>query len=144
MAETDIGFKIHGKFYPLIPRDDWTVDETRACRTVAGMPLDKLVELGDHYMINVTFATASWWRGNPMASESEVLTAVGQLKAKDIEFIGGQADDASPPEETPGDDSSANTETPSEPTQGNTDQPTSGTPASPTGSTSGPPSQSDS
>ena len=140
----DIGFKIHGKFYPLIVPDDWTVNETRLARAVAGDPLGRLVQKGDHYMINVAYAAAAWWRANPLASEEDAEAALGSLTAKDIEFVGGQPDDAGPPDETPSEDSSASTGASSEETPENTDPPTSGTPDSPTGSTSGPPSPSES
>ena len=136
---SEIGFKIHGKMYPLIVPDDWTVNETRLARKVAGDPLGKLIQKGDHYMINVAYAAAAWWRANPLASEDDAETALGALTAKDIEFVGGQkADDAGPPDETPSDGSSANTGASSEENQESTDPPTSGTPDSATGSTSGP------
>ena len=136
MAE--IGFKIHGKMYPLIVPDDWTINETRLARKVAGDPLGKLIQKGDHYMINVAYAAAAWWRANPLASEEDAENALGALTAKDIEFVGGQAkDDAGPPDETPSDDSSASTEASSAGNQETTDPETSGTPDSDTGSTSG-------
>lgn len=141
---TEIGFEIHGQFYPFVGRDDWTINETRACRTVAGMPLDRLVELGDHLMINITFATAAWWRAHPEASESDALRVMGALKPGDWKWIGPPEDDASPPDETPGDDSSENTEPSSESTQEKSEQPTSGIPDSQPTGTSGPPNPSES
>lgn len=141
---SDIGFKIHGKFYPLIVPDDWTVNETRLARAVAGDPLGRLVQKGDHYMINVAYAAAAWWRANPLASEEDAETALGALTAKDIEFIGGNPSSDDSPPEIPSDDSSANTGASSEENPENTGQPTSGTPDSDTGSTSGPPTPSDS
>lgn len=135
---SEIGFKIHGKFYPLIVPDDWTGHETRLTRRIAGEPLGRLIQKGDHYMINLAYAAAAWWRENPLASEDDAFNAIGALTAKDLEFIGGQPEgDARPPDETPSEDSSESTEQSSESTPENTDPPTSGTPGSPTGSTSG-------
>lgn len=134
---SEIGFKIHGKFYPLIVPDDWTINETRLSRKVSGDSLGSLIQRGDHYMINVAYAAAAWWRANPLATEADAENAVGSLTAKDIEFIGGQPDDASPPDETPSDDSSESTGQSSEENPESTEPPTSGTPDSPTGSTSG-------
>lgn len=135
---SEIGFKIHGKMYPLIVPDDWTVNETRLARKVAGDPLGRLIQKGDHYMINIAYAAAAWWRANPLASEEDAESALGALTAKDIEFIGGQGSDESPPDETPSEDSSANTGASSEENQETTGPETSGTPDSDTGSTSGP------
>lgn len=131
MAET--GFKIHGKLYPLIVPDDWTVNETRLARKVAGDPLGRLIQKGDHYMINIAYAAAAWWRANPLASEEDAENALGALTAKDIEFVGGQGSDDSPPDETPSEDSSANTEPLSEENPETTAPATSGTSESATG-----------
>ena len=137
MSENEIGFKIHGKFYPLVVPDDWTINETRLSRKVSGDSLGSLIQRGDHYMINVAYAAAAWWRENPLATEADAENALGSLTAKNIEFIGGKADDASPPDGTPSEDSSANTGDLSEENPETTGQPTSGTPGSDTGSTSG-------
>lgn len=140
---SEIGFKIHGKMYPLIVPDDWTVNETRLARKVAGDPLGRLIQKGDHYMINVAYACAAWWRANPLASEEDAENALGALTAKDIEFIGGQSSDDNPPETT-SEDSSASTGASSEENPERTGPETSGTPDSDTGSTSGPPPASES
>ena len=142
---SEIGFKIHGKLYPLIVPDDWTVNETRLARKVAGEPLGRLIQKGDHYMINVAYAAAAWWRANPLASEEDAESALGELTAKDLEFVGGKAkDDAGPPDETPSEDSSGSTGASSEENPETDDQPTSGSSdTQPTG-TSGPPSPSES
>lgn len=140
----EIGFKIHGKFYPLVVPDDWTINETRLSRKVSGDSLGSLIQRGDHYMINVAYAAAAWWRENPLATESDAENALGSLTAKDIEFIGGKSSSDDSPPETPSEDSSANTGTSSEENPETIDQPTSGTPDSDTGSTSGPQPASDS
>ncbi|HET6917184.1 MAG TPA: hypothetical protein VFH56_13915 [Acidimicrobiales bacterium] len=143
MAE--IGFKIHGKMYPLIVPDDWTVNETRLARKVAGDPLGRLIQKGDHYMINVAYAAAAWWRANPLASEEDAENAVGALTAKDIEFVGGQGSDDSPPDGTLSEDSSVNTGASSEENPAASVPTSSGTSESATGGLeSGPPTTSES
>ena len=143
MAE--IGFKIHGKLYPLIVPDDWTIDETRLSRRISGEPLGRLIQKGDHHMINVAYAAAAWWRENPLATEEDAAVALGRLTAKDLEFVGGQTEgDAGPPDETPSEGSSANTGPSSEETPESADPPTSGDQGSQPTGTSGLPSQSES
>jgi hypothetical protein len=134
MSEPDVGFEIHGRFYPWVGFDNWKHKEIRAVRAVTGYnPRELLLGDASGAEVNLAFATVSFWRGHPEIDERELVPFMEELTPAEIGLKGFEAlkreDDAGPPDEqsaTSGSGPSASTEPPSESIPAKSSRKTSG------------------
>jgi hypothetical protein len=141
-----VGWEIDGRFYDLVAFQDWKHKEILAVERVTGKDPQRLL-VGQTWgpMVDLGFATVSFWRGNPALDEDVVVRFMGDLRPDQITGVGfDQAveGDAGPPDDS-GSESSESTEPLSESSPEPSGQKGSGTRRSRTASTSGPQTQSE-
>lgn len=151
MAEDQVGFQIHDRFYPLTLTFKW--GDPALIRDVTGISFKEFGQMvadffddgagvdGDEDIDPVLLSgllAVSVWRQHPRWNRDRVRRFVEQLSYEDAELVGPDApeDDASPPEGEAGESTSSTSasESRSESEQSSTrsSPPSSGTPESPT------------
>lgn len=120
MAETQPGFTVNGKFYPLVSIDDWRHDDFKLARRLTDLgPMQLASTEADEVLVKTAAAAVAFFRENTEVPLDKIEKFFGSLKPSDIEPSGFETekeddpkDEAagSPRSETPSDSSLSSTE----------------------------------
>lgn len=109
-TETEMGFTIHNRFYPLVRFEDWVWGDFSLSRKLTGISNDELLSTkADSMLLQQALITVAIWHARPELSHDQVVDYVWKLKPSEVDEVGFYVEeveetddegDARPPDES--------------------------------------------